>query len=73
MNTDDSVESDTVSIQSYGGSETILPVNGFFVGENNESVTVVSLELPDGETDSGVTQNRVVNSFVLSIQQKMTG
>ena len=65
-------DSDVISIQSYGGSETLLPVNGFFIKETTESVPVEKVLDDLGMQPGDATPRKMVNSFVLAIQQKMT-
>jgi len=65
-------DSDVISIQSYGGSETLLPVNGFFIHETTESVPVLQVLDDLGMQSVDTTPRKMVNSFVLAIQQKMT-
>jgi hypothetical protein len=72
QNADSLDESDAISIQSYGGSETRLPVNGYFINESTEAVPVVKVVDDLGMSLENESPRRLVNSFVLAVQQKMT-
>jgi hypothetical protein len=72
QNADSLDESDAISIQSYGGSETRLPVNGYFINESTEAVPVVKVVDDLGLSSVNESPRRLVNSFVLAVQQKMT-
>ena len=67
---------DKVVLETYAGTKTDLEINGVSIKENLELIPVV--DVSTSESGSGpmdgvsAMQGRVVNSFVLAIQQKMT-
>lgn len=69
-NAEDDQSSDMISVQSYGGSETLIPVNGFLIREQLETIPVVPIAADEGGSEDPAT-TRVVNSFVLAVQGKM--
>ena len=69
-NAEDDQSSDMISVQSYGGSETLIPVNGFLIREQLESIPVAPIAAEDGDLGASIS-TRVVNSFVLAVQGKM--
>jgi hypothetical protein len=70
----DSWSEETIVLETYGGTKTHLEINGISIKENRELIPVV-----DSSHEPGLVQRkiempkgRMVNSFVLAIQQKMT-
>jgi hypothetical protein len=63
---------DKVVLETYGGTKTDLEINGVTIKENLELIPVVDITGEMESTDLPPLQGRVVNSFVLAIQQKMT-
>jgi hypothetical protein len=63
---------DKVVLETYGGTRTDLEINGVTIKENLELIPVVDITGEMESTDLPPLQGRVVNSFVLAIQQKMT-
>ena len=72
-NAGDELEADKISIQTYGGSETVLPVNGMYISEQQEKVQTIDATSFDelGISEESQDSDYRVNSFVLSIQQRM--
>ena len=63
---------DKVVLETYCGTKTDLEINGVTIKENLELIPVVDITGEMESTDLPLLQGRVVNSFVLVIQQKMT-
>lgn len=63
---------DKVVLETYGGTKTDLEINGVSIKENVELIPVVDISGEMESTELPPLQGRVVNSFVLAIQQKMT-
>jgi hypothetical protein len=67
---------DMIVLETYGGTKTDLKINGIRIKENVELIPVVDVGASETSSDPingvGPVQGRVVNSFVLAIQQKMT-
>lgn len=74
MNAGDELEADNISIQTYGGSETVLPVNGMYISEHQERVQTIDSTSYDelGFSNQPHDSDYHVNSFVLSVQQRMS-
>ena len=72
LNADEIGDADVISIQSYGGSESAIAVNGIFVNENIELIPVVPLSSDEWSGDQYAGSPRQVSAFVLSIQNRMT-
>lgn len=74
MNAGDEFEADSISIQTYGGSETVLPVNGMYIREQQERVQTIDSASNDdlGFENQPHESDYHVNSFVLSVQQRMS-
>jgi len=72
LNADEIGDADVISIQSYGGSESAIAVNGIFVNENIELIPVVPLSSDERSGDQYAGSARQVSAFVLSIQNRMT-
>ncbi|MFM8946882.1 MAG: hypothetical protein ACKOJC_09280 [Actinomycetota bacterium] len=72
LNADEIGDADVISVQSYGGSESVIAVNGIFVNENIELIPVVPLSAGEWTGDQTGGSARQVSAFVLSIQNRMT-
>jgi hypothetical protein len=72
LNAGDDSDADRISIQTYGGSETVLPVNGIFITEHLEKVASAGHRV-EAEESIQVSNDSdyQVNSFVMAVQQKM--
>ena len=65
---------DVIVLETYGGTKTLLQINGVSIKENQEVIPVA--DSADAEkvldVDDVTYSGRLVNSFVLAIQHKMT-
>ena len=65
---------ETIVLETYGGTKTHLEINGISIKENRELIPVVDSSQEPGlvQRKIDMPKGRMVNSFVLAIQQKMT-
>jgi len=71
----DDWQEEKIVLETYGGTKTDLEVNGISVKENRELIPIieVNVETQLGEAPlASESKGRMVNSFVLAIQQKMS-
>jgi hypothetical protein len=73
-NTLEDWKEDVIVLETYGGTKTLLLINGVSIKENQEVIPVA--DSADAkkimDDDIGTDSGRLVNSFVFEIQQKMT-
>jgi hypothetical protein len=71
----DDWQEEKIVLETYGGTKTDLEVNGISVKENRELIPIIEVNVETQLGDTTLTseaKGRMVNSFVLAIQQKMS-
>lgn len=71
----DDWQKEKIVLETYGGTKTDLEVNGISVKENRELIPIIEVNVETQLGDAALTteaKGRMVNSFVLAIQQKMS-
>jgi hypothetical protein len=71
----DDWQEEKIVLETYGGTKTDLEVNGISVKENRELIPIIEVNVETQLGDSPLaseSKGRMVNSFVLAIQQKMS-
>ena len=71
----DDWQEEKIVLETYGGTKTDLEVNGISVKENRELIPIIEVNVETQLGDPSLTseaKGRMVNSFVLAIQQKMS-
>jgi hypothetical protein len=73
-NTLEDWKEDVIVLETYGGTKTLLLINGVSIKENQEVIPVADSADAKNimDDDIGTDSGRLVNSFVFEIQQKMT-
>jgi hypothetical protein len=71
----DDWQEEKIVLETYGGTKTDLEVNGISVKENRELIPIIEVNVETQLGDAPLaseSKGRMVNSFVLAIQQKMS-